>query len=140
MEWRVVLDTMVWVSAALNARGAPGAILRLATAREITLVTSRWIHDEVLATFPEVRRYWARGAEPADWFAAAETFADVVGELEGPPLTVDPKDDPILWAAWAGGATHVVTKDSALLAVKHYRDAQVLDPAGFLRAWRAFSG
>jgi putative PIN family toxin of toxin-antitoxin system len=137
VEWRVVLDTMVWVSAGLNEKGAPGAILRLATARELRLVTSPWIHEEILATFPEVKRYWARDAEPRDWLAAAETFADVLGELAGPPLTVDPKDDPILWAAWAGGATHVVTKDPALLAVKHYRGAQVLEPGAFLRAWRA---
>jgi len=137
VEWRVVLDTMVWVSAALNEKGAPGAIVRLASAREIRLVTTKWIHDEVIATFPEVARYWSRESEPRDWLAAAESFADVMGDIDGPPLTVDPKDDPILWAVYAGGATHVVTKDAALLAEKHYREAQILAPPDFLRAWRS---
>ncbi len=137
MQWRVVLDTMVWVSAALNERGAPGAIVRLASAQEVRLVGSRWIHEEVVATFPEVERFWSRETAPGDWLAAAEVFADVLRDLDGPPLTVDPKDDPVLWAAYAGQATHVVTKDRALLAMKHYREAQILEPAAFLRAWRA---
>lgn len=137
MQWRVVLDTMVWVSAALNEQGAPRAIVRLASALEVRLVSSRWIHEEALATFPEVERWWAREAAPRDWLAAAEAFADVLGELDGPPLTVDPEDDPVLWAAYAGPATHVVTRDRGLLAMKHYREAQILEPAAFLRAWRA---
>ncbi len=91
----------------------------------------------MVATFPEVARYWSRETDPRDWLAAAESFADVVAEIEGPPLTVDPKDDPVLWAAWAGVATHVVTKDAQLLAAKHYRDAQFLAPADFLRLWRS---
>jgi putative PIN family toxin of toxin-antitoxin system len=136
VEWRLVLDTMVWVSAGINERGAPGAIVRLAGEGELRLVTSRWIHEEVVATFPEVARYWSRATDPLDWLAAAETFADVLGEIEGPPITVDPEDDPILWAAYVGAATHVVTKDPALLEQKHYREAQIVTPPDFLRAWR----
>jgi putative PIN family toxin of toxin-antitoxin system len=136
VEWRVVLDTMVWVSAGINEHGAPGAIVRLAADGALRLVTSRWIHEEVVATFPAVAKYWSSTAEPLDWLAAVETFADVLGEIAGPPITVDPKDDPVLWAAYVGAATHVVTKDPALLAQKHYRDAQILTPPDFLRLWR----
>jgi predicted nucleic acid-binding protein len=58
----------------------------------------------------------------------------VVGPVEGPQLVVeDPDDDPYLWAAFAGSATHLVTWDEAVLALKHYRGTQIVSPEAFYR-------
>jgi hypothetical protein len=48
----------------------------------------------------------------------------------------DPKDDFYLWTAWAGGASHVVSKDPHLLALEHFRGAQIGDPVAFLKGLR----
>ncbi len=39
-------------------------------------------------------------------------------------------------AAYAGRASHLVTKDKALLALKHYRDAQIVTPEALAAALR----
>ena len=61
----------------------------------------------------------------------------MVDRSDGPPLVAaDPDDDPYLWTAYVGAATHVVTWDAEVLALKHYREAQVVDPPSFLRELR----
>ena len=135
---RVVLDTQCWVSALAVPRGKPGRIVRLALEGELRLVTSPAIHEEVLAVFarPHVARLFPAAVDPASWLAAVELgAADMVEASLGPPLSTDPKDDPFLWAAYVGRATHVVSKDPDLLGLKHYRGASILDPTGFVAEW-----
>lgn len=134
-----MLDAQVWVSAALNPEGAPRAIVEAALSGRLRLVTSAYVQAEVLDVCgrPGVAERFRRGFDPAEWLELVETAAaDVVDETEGPSLTADPKDDPYLWTAWVGGASHVVSKDPHLLALKHYRGAQILDPVAFLRELR----
>ena len=55
--------------------------------------------------------------------------AGVVESAEGPPVVpADPDDDPYLWTAYVGAATHAVTWDAEVLALKHFRGAQIADP------------
>jgi predicted nucleic acid-binding protein len=77
--------------------------------------------------------------DPVEWLELIEiTAADVVEAGEGPRVVpADPDDDPYLWTAYVGAATHVVTWDVEVLAVKHFHRAQVVDPAEFLRQLRA---
>jgi predicted nucleic acid-binding protein len=134
-----VLDAQVWVSAALNPKGAPRAIVEAALAGGLRLLTSTYVREEVLGVWrrAEIVPRLQPGFDPAEWLEMIETVAaDVVGDAEGPPLTADPKDDPYLWTAWAGGASHVVSKDALLLALKHYRGAQIEDPVAFLKGLR----
>jgi putative PIN family toxin of toxin-antitoxin system len=138
-ELRAVLDAQVWVSAALNPKGAPRAIIDAALSGRLRLVTSAYVQAEVLDVCgrPGVAERFRRGFDPAEWLELVETAAaDVVDETEGPSLTADPKDDPYLWTAWAGGASHVVSKDPHLLALKHFRGAQIEDPVAFLKGLR----
>jgi putative PIN family toxin of toxin-antitoxin system len=142
-ELRAVLDAQVWVSAALNPKGAPRAIIDAALSGRLRLVTSAYVQAEVLDVCgrPGVAERFRRGFDPAEWLELVETAAaDVVDETEGPSLTADPKDDPYLWTAWAGGASHVVSKDPHLLALKHFRGAQIEDPVAFLKRLRGTHG
>jgi len=136
----VVLDTMVWLSAAANPGGAPGEIVRLARAGAFRIVTSSAIHAEVLdvLTRPRIRLLFDPRFDAAEWLDAVEfAAADVIEDTLGPRISADPKDDMFCWAAYTGAATHVVSKDPDLQNLKHYRRAQILEPAAFLAAWRA---
>jgi putative PIN family toxin of toxin-antitoxin system len=138
--WRAVLDAQVWVSAAINSAGPVRKIIDEAVAGAFRIVTSPYVHDEVLEVFsrPSVRRFLARAFNPVEWLDFIElTAADVVEEAIGPPaVPADPDDDPYLWTAYAGAATHVVTWDAEVLAVQHFHGAQVVDPGEFRRLLR----
>ena len=136
--WRVVLDTMAWLSAAANPEGAPGEIVRLARAGAFRIVTSTAIRQEVLEALnrPRSRDLFDPRVDAAEWLDLVEfAAADVIEDTLGPRISADPKDDMFCWAAFTGAATHVVSKDPDLRNLKHYRGAQVLEPAAFLAAW-----
>lgn len=140
---RAVLDAQVWVSAALNPTGAPRAIVEAALSGRLRLVTSAYVRTEVLDVCgrPGVSGRFSPGFDPVEWLELVETACvDVAEETEGPPFTSDPKDDPYVWTAWVGGASHLVSKDAHLLALKHHRGAQILDPVAFLRELRGTHG
>jgi putative PIN family toxin of toxin-antitoxin system len=138
-----VLDTMVWLSAAANPGGAPGEIVRLARGGAFRLVTSSAIHREVLdvLTRPRNRGLFHPKFDAAEWVDLVEfAAADVIEDSLGPRISPDAKDDMFCWAAFTGAATHLVSKDPDLRNLKHYRGAQVLEPAAFLAALRVRAG
>jgi len=141
--WRVVLDTMVWLSAAANPDGAPAEIVRLARSGGFRVVTSTAIRDEIrdVLTRPQNRGLFDPRFDAGEWLDLVEfAAADVIEDTLGPRISADPKDDMFCWAAFTGAATHLVSKDPDLRNLKHYRGAQVLEPAAFLAAWRAHVG
>jgi putative PIN family toxin of toxin-antitoxin system len=141
--WRAVLDAQVWVSAAITSAGPARKIVDAAVAGTFRIVTSTYIHDEVLEVFSRraVRRFLARGFDPEEWLDCVELAAsDVVEKAVGPPVVpADPDDDPDLWTAYVGAATHVVSWDAAVLAVKHFHGAQVVEPRELLRQLQSHS-
>jgi putative PIN family toxin of toxin-antitoxin system len=140
-EWRAVLDAQVWVSAAINRAGPARAIIGAARAGAFRIVTSPYIRAEVREVFSRasVRRFLAPAFDAAEWVEVVElATSDVVEEAVGPPVVpADPEDDPYLWTAYVGAATHVVTWDAEVLAIKHFRGAQLVQPVDFLRLLRA---
>jgi len=141
--WRVVLDTMVWLSAAANPGGAPGEIVRLARDSAFRIVTSTAIRAEILdvLTRPRNRALFDRRFDADEWLDLVEfAAADVVEDTLGPRISADPEADMFCWTAFTGAATHIVSKDPDLRNLKHYRGAQVLEPAAFLAAWRVHAG
>jgi len=139
----VVLDTMVWVSAASNPSGAPGEIVRLARGGAFRIVTSSAIHGEMVdvLTRPENRDLFHPRFDAEEWLDLVEfAAADFIEDTLGSRISADPKDDMFCWAAFTGAATHIVSKDPDLRNLKHYRGAQVLDPVAFLAVWRVRAG
>jgi predicted nucleic acid-binding protein len=133
---RAVLDAQVWVSGAISIRGPARSIIDAARAGRFRIVTSPYVQAEVPEIFrrPSVTRLLAPGFDPLDWIDFVEvSCADVVERAEGPPLVpADPDDDPYLWTAYVGAATHLVTWDAGVLAVKHFRGTQIVEPRTFL--------
>src|SRR5438094_191595 len=116
-EWRVVLDTLVWLSAAMNPAGAPGKIVRLARSGRFRIVTSPAIHSEVIAVLTRARNadLFFDGFNAAEWLEATEVAAaEMVEDSRGPRVSSDPDDDMFCWAAYVGAASHIVSKDPDL--------------------------
>lgn len=139
MDWRVVLDSMVWAQAAANPEGPAGKTVELARDRKFTLIASGYIRDEVRETFKDA--YFARklGAtfDAEGWLTTTLVATSELVEVTGPAVLVEhAKDDPILWAAAAGDASHLVTWENRLLRLSPYRFTQVVTPVAFLREWR----
>jgi predicted nucleic acid-binding protein len=141
---RLVLDSMVWAQAAgdltRHRRGPAAEILHLAIHQHVVLIASSYIRAEVLGVLreePYFRRKLAPTFDPGFWldqaFAACAELIDVTGPAV---LQAHAKDDPILWVAAAGGASHLVTWEQRLLDLTTYRFTRILTPAAFLRAWR----
>ena len=139
-DCRAVLDAQVWVSGAISQGGPAHAIFLAARSGLFRIVTSPHIQEEVREVLrrPSVSRYVRPGFDPMDWIEFIEiACADVAEEAEGPPVVrTDPDDDPYLWTAYLGAATHLVTWDAEVLAVKHFRGAQIVDPRRFLSGIR----
>ncbi len=126
----VVLDTNVVVSALLNSFGAPGRVLDLVLAGELTAAYD----DRVLAEWREVLRREKFGFEARD-VDALLGFVEAEGLGVNPKLLraelPDPDDAPFLEAAHAAEATLITGN------MKHYpgetrQGVAVLEPAVFL--------
>ena len=144
MALRLVLDSMVWAQAACissnGPRGPAAEIVQLALSHQLELIASPYIRAEVLGVLREAPWFQRRlppGFDPETWLDITLTACAELVDVTGPPVLHEhAKDDPILWLAAAGGASHLVTWEERLLDLKHYRFTQVVTPPAFLRAWR----
>jgi uncharacterized protein len=124
---RFFLDTNVLVSAVLFG-GVPGSVVDAARTGEVDGIVS--LH--VLSEFIEVLTRARFGIEHATAVALAE---EIAGFTEVVPLSVasgswvvDRDDDPVVEAALAGRATHLVTGDARIHAVR-IEHVDVVSPA-----------
>jgi putative PIN family toxin of toxin-antitoxin system len=130
---RVVLDTNVLVSALLNSFGAPGRMLDLALAGELTVAYD----DRVLAEWRQVLRREKFG------FPAGDVEV-LLGFVEGEGISTnasplasalpDQDDLPFLEVAHAAEAT-LITGNARHSPPEKRQGVVVLDPATFLEQW-----
>ena len=132
---RVVLDTNILVSALITKGTPPDQLYQAWLRNEIELVTSDAQIDEVTDVLarPRLRRY-VDSDEAAKMVAAIHRRATVLSDVPVIRRSPDPKDDPILAVAIAGGVGLVVSGDkSDMLAL---RDVEGIP----IRSARAASG
>jgi putative PIN family toxin of toxin-antitoxin system len=130
---RVVPDTNVLVSALLNSFGAPGRVLDLVLAGELTVAHD----DRVLAEWQQVLRREKFG------FSAGDVEM-LLGFVEGEGIGVSPsplaiklpdQDDlPFLEVAHAAEAT-LITGNTRHYPPEARLGVAILDPATFLEEW-----
>ena len=116
---RVVLDTNILVSALITKGTPPDQLYQAWLRGEIELVTSAAQIDEVMDVLarPRLRRY-VDAYEARQMVAAIHRRATVLSEIQVTRRSPDPKDDPILAVAVAGGVGLVVSGDrSDMLAL-----------------------
>jgi uncharacterized protein len=130
---RLVVDTNVFVSAALKEASWPATTLRwieryggllksVATEREAIAVLQRpRFSGKILPSFiDQVRRLF--------------TVAELVPITEHLAACRDPADDKFLELAVNGRADVIVSGDADLLALDTFRDIPIITPAAFARA------
>ena len=130
---RVVLDTNVLVSALLNSFGAPGRVLDLVLAGELTVAYD----DRILAEWRQVLRREKFGFSAGD-IEVLLGFVESEGISVNPsPLGIelpDQDDLPFLEVAHAAEAT-LITGNTRHYPPEARRGVAVLDPASFLDEW-----
>lgn len=130
---KVVPDTNVLVSALINSFGAPGRILDLALAGELTVTYD----DRIMAEWRDVLHREKFGFARRDVEALLEFFEVEGFAVNAPPLGLDlpdMDDVPFLEVAHCAGAVLITGN------LKHYppemrREVQVMEPAAFLHRW-----
>ncbi|WP_373489496.1 putative toxin-antitoxin system toxin component, PIN family [Blastomonas sp.] len=135
---RIVLDTNVLISAALQPKGPPRATIDAVRAAGGVLIFSDETYEELRSrlTRPKFDRYVS--ADARDRFIvqvqAASEWVAISGAVFG---CRDPDDDKLLETALAGDAGCLVTGDKDLLIMSPYRSLPILEPRAFLAALAA---
>jgi putative PIN family toxin of toxin-antitoxin system len=129
---RVVVDTNVFVSAALKDRSFPALALHVVSQRGTLLksaATERQLF-EVLAR-PQLGALIDKAA--VDWMRQLMAKAQPVVISERIAACRDPTDDKFLELAVGGRADIIVSGDADLLVLNPFRDIPVVSPATFVR-------
>ena len=130
---RIVVDTNVFVSAALKESSWPAIVVRWVDGYGRLLKTPA-TEQEVLAVLerprfaPKIPPLFIENLRRI--FAAAE----LVAITERVTACRDPKDDKFLELALNGRADVIVSGDDDLLALEAFRDIPIIDPATFGRS------
>jgi putative PIN family toxin of toxin-antitoxin system len=133
---KVVLDTNVLVSAFLSPYGVPARILKYLEQEAFELLLS----EEILEEYKDAFRYdEVKKAHKLTNEQITRVLDDlrVSAKVMKPTVSVsvvasDPDDNKLFACALAGGADFIISGDTTVQAVKHYREIQVLSPKLFL--------
>lgn len=111
---RVLVDTNVWISAFINASGAPAQVLAAFLAERFVPVVSDALLEEIRDVLdrPRIRRRWnLRAADVASVLVLLPDRAIQVTPIGDLHLCRDPDDDILLETAVLGGARYFVSRD-----------------------------
>ncbi len=130
---RAVLDTNVLVSG-IGWTGPPQRVLDAALRGEFVLLLSPALLEEA----ERVLSYSHLKDLPRARVQEALALLPLVAEMVEPEeritvITDDPSDNRVLECALAGEATHIVSGDLHLLALKSFRKILVVDASTFLK-------
>lgn len=142
---RVVVDANVCVSAVLSKKGSPARILDHAMGEgsydfELCVPSQLFPKITDVLTRPKI-------AKRLEWDAAeiaiyvrrlrlAISAVDVGDPEKVPSYTIDPEDDPYVYAAVLSGASYLVSGDRDILNMEE-PPVTVLDSSQFVRLWEA---
>ncbi|MBI2605729.1 MAG: putative toxin-antitoxin system toxin component, PIN family [Deltaproteobacteria bacterium] len=126
---KVCLDSNVLVSGIVYG-GLPGVIVDLVFAKDLRLVTSEFILDEVERNAMRCGqdrwsiRFLRHRLEELAEFTNPKGHIKVRG--------VDPGDAMVLETAWLAKARYLITGDQDLLRLKHFKYTRIIEPKHLL--------
>jgi len=128
---RVVIDTGVFISAAIKAQTVPNIAVYRAAQRGVLLKSSS-TEAELIEVID--RPYLARLIAPAARARVLElmALAELVPIVERIAACRDPKDDKFLELAVNGQADVIVSGDADLLVLNPFRGILIVPPATFV--------
>jgi putative PIN family toxin of toxin-antitoxin system len=132
---RVVVDTNVFISAALKERSLPSDAVRLVAERH-ALLKSIATEQELFFTIARPRLAPLIPPRFRDWLREIMAAAESVQIAEQIAACRDPKDDKFLELAVNGRADLIVSGDSDLIDLRTFRGVSIVTAADFLRAER----
>ncbi|HEY1267330.1 MAG TPA: putative toxin-antitoxin system toxin component, PIN family [Candidatus Binatia bacterium] len=133
---RAVLDANVLVSAILTPKGIPAKILTAWRGDGFSLLTSPALLDELgrVLRYPRIKKRHEWSEKEIETFLEDLAYLAIFtpGELSPTVIDDDPTDDRYLECAVERAADYIVSGDTHLLGLGHYREIQILAPREFL--------
>ena len=127
---RVVVDTNVFVSAALKEKSLPGMAAHI-VAESGLLLKSTITERELFVTLARPRLAPLIPPRFRDWLSELLAAAELVTISDRITACRDPKDDKFLELAVNGHADLMVSGDADLRALNPFRDIPIVAPAFF---------
>lgn len=127
----VVFDTNIYISSVLFG-GKPGEVYRMGLKGNFRLSISTAILKEIEECL--LYKFYWDVEKVQDFIGQISRIAKVLNvqkQLQG--VCRDPKDDHVLSAAIDADADYIVSGDKDLLALKAYRNIQIVNAATFIR-------
>jgi putative PIN family toxin of toxin-antitoxin system len=136
---RVVIDTNIWISGLLFG-GNPQKIIELGKAKEITIICSLPLLDEISETlnYAKFRTRLAKlGVTVEDLLLSIYACAKILPttEIESVANLRDPDDLKVLATAVNNLAVVIVSGDSDLLILKEYKGIAIMTATEFLTCY-----
>jgi putative PIN family toxin of toxin-antitoxin system len=128
---RVVVDTNVFISAALKEQSPPGMAVHI-VAESGVLLKSTLTERELFVTLDRPRLAPLIPPRFRDWLNELLVAAELVIITERITACRDPKDDKFLELAVNGHADVIVSGDADLLALNPFRGIPIIMPAAFV--------
>jgi uncharacterized protein len=129
---RVVVDTNVFVSAALKDRSFPALALHVVAQRG-TLLKSAATEGQLIEVLARPRIAALVAPEAAEWMRTLLLAAETVVITERIAACRDPTDDKFLELAVNGQADMIVSGDADLLVLNPFRGIPIVPPATFVQ-------
>jgi uncharacterized protein len=129
---RVVVDTNVFVSAALKETSPPSDAVRLATERDLLLKSSATEQD-LFITLARPRLAPLIPPHFLTWLESVLAAAELVSITQPIVACRDARDDKFLELAVNGGADVIVSGDADLLVLNLFRGIAIITPAVFVQ-------
>jgi uncharacterized protein len=132
---RVVVDTNVWISAALSPTGTPALVVRRVLASAVPVLSeSTFAELEHRLWLPKFDRYVSieLRQQILHDLSAAAYWTEVPPEIASRTHCRDTDNDKFIHAALTAGAPWLVTGDRDLLAVPAIPQLQIVSPADAL--------
>jgi uncharacterized protein len=129
---RVVVDTNVFVSAALSAKSSPALVCYLIK-RQCVLLRSITTEQELLHVIARPRLASLIAPPFLEGLSELMGAAELVAITEKVTECRDPKDNKFLELALNGKADFIVTGDQDLLMLNPFRGISIVNPAEFVK-------
>ena len=127
---KLVVDTNIFVSAAIKANSSPFIVIRWID-RHDGLLKSTATEQELLSVLRRPRVAGLTIPPFAEGVAELMARAELVTITERITACRDPKDDKFLELAVNGNAELIVSGDTDLLSLNPFRDIPIVTPATF---------
>ncbi len=133
---RVVIDTNIWISGLLFG-GNPQKIIELAKSKQITLICSISLLDEIIETlnYPKFQnRLNKLEITIANLLSTIYSYVQIMPiiEIESIENLRDPDDLKIIATAFTNQAIVIVSGDNDLLILKEYKGILIMTAKEFL--------